>query len=158
MKHTASTLDPLFEDEVVLPVQYADMVRGDARRPPEHRLLFAVLEDAVRCWQIHERATTRSGRSLFWETAAWMASDDDSSPFTFVAICQLFGLEPAYVRAGLRRWSARQPTSGANVVPFRVRRVSGTRHSVTSEGLGLSRRTPRRRHVPTIRQHGHYPA
>lgn len=154
MKTTATNLEPLFEDEVLLPVQYADMTRGDARRPPEHRLLFAVLEDAVRCWQVYDGATTYRGRRLFWETAEWFASDDDSSPFTFVAICQLFGLEPAYVRAGLRRWTIRQRAAGANVIPFRVRRVGGTRHSVTSEGLGLRPRMPAGRRVPAFRQHG----
>jgi hypothetical protein len=159
MKNTAPRLDPLFEDEIILPVQYADMVRGDARRPPEHRLLFAVLEDAVRCWQLYETATTRRGRNLFWETAAWFASDADDSPFAFIAICQLFGLEPGYVRTGLQRWSQRHRASGnTNVVPFRVRRVGGMRHSVTGVGLGLRPRVPSRRHAPIVRQHGAQPA
>lgn len=158
MKTIAITLEPLLQDDAFLPVQYADMIRGNAGRPPEHRLLFAVLEDAVRCWQLYERATTRRGRNLFRETAAWFASDDDSSPFAFVTTCQVFGLDPSYVRAGLRRWTARQHATGATVVPFRVRRVGGMRHSVRSEGLGLRRRTPRGGHVPAVRQHGDWSA
>jgi hypothetical protein len=133
----ATKYDPSLEEELLLPVQYADLVRGDMQRPPEHRLLFAVLEDAVRCWQVHTNATGRRGQRLFMEVAEWFASNADDSPFTFVAICQLFGLEPEYVRGGLHRWRDRQRATGAKVVPFRVRRVSGLRHAVTSGAPGL---------------------
>jgi len=133
----APDLNPIFEDETLLPVQYADLHRGD-RRNGEHRLLYAVLEDAVRCWQVYDGATTTRGQRLFNEAAEWFASEDDSSPFTFVAICQLFELEPDYVRAGLRRWSERNRNVKGRVVPFRVRRVSGTRHMVTGKAPGTS--------------------
>jgi hypothetical protein len=123
---------PLFEDETLLPVQYADLHRAESRNG-EHRLLYAVLEDAVRCWQMYENATTARGQRLFQEADEWFASDDDSSPFTFVTICQLFSLDPDYVRTGLRRWSERNRDVKGKVVPFRLRRVSGTRHSVTGK-------------------------
>ncbi|HEV7731834.1 MAG TPA: hypothetical protein VGR62_06715 [Candidatus Binatia bacterium] len=137
MHATATKLEPLLYEETILPVQYADMNRGDGRRPPEHRLLFAVLEDAVRCWQIYEGAPGRRAQRLFREVGEWFASDDDSSPFTFIAICQLFAIDPAYLRGGLHRWGDNRRATGATVVPFRVRRVGGLRHSVTSGGLGL---------------------
>ena len=123
-------MDHLLENETLEPVQYADLLRGDTQ-PPEHRLLFAVLEDAVRCWQVYGNGTSRRDQRLFREGADWFASDDDGSPFTFVAICQLFGLEPGYVRGGLRGWRERQRTTGGKVVPFRVRRARGSRHAVT---------------------------
>ena len=133
MHATAPTLDPPIDQELLLlPVQYADMVGADAQRAPEHRLLLAVLEDAVRCWQVHGSAKSSRGRRLFRDVEEWFASDDDGSPFTFVAICQLFGLEPTCLRAGLRHWSEQQRATGANVVPFRVRRVSGIRHALTA--------------------------
>jgi len=134
MYATASRLDAPIEDELVLPVQYAALVHGDRQLAPEHRLLWAVLEDAVRCWQIHERRRTSRDRRLFGEVAEWFASDDDASPFRFIAICQLFGLEPSYLRAGLQRWSDRRRASGGKVVPFRLRRISGLRHTVTATG------------------------
>jgi hypothetical protein len=130
--------EPLPEEEILLPVQYADMVRGNTLRTPEHRLLFAVLEDAVRCWQVYGTATDRRGQRLFLEVSEWFASEDDDSPFTFVAICHLFGLAPSHLHTGLRRWSDRRRAIGGKIVPFRLRRVGGTRHSV-----GLQReRTP----------------
>lgn len=118
-----------FENEAILPVQFEDLVRSEAR-PPEHRLLFAVLEDAVRCWQLYASSTSPTGQEIFREADEWFASSDDSSPFTFVAICQLFGLDPDYIRMGLRRWRERQRATGSKVVPFRIRRVGGTRHMV----------------------------
>lgn len=134
MYATASRLDAPIEDELLLPVQYAALVHGDRHLAPEHRLLWAVLEDAVRCWQIHERRSSSRDRRLFGEVAAWFASDDDGSPFSFIAICQLFGLDPSYLRAGLQRWSDRRRATGGRVVPFRVRRISGLRHTVTAAG------------------------
>jgi hypothetical protein len=133
----APDLNPIFEDETLLPVQHADMHRGD-RRNGEHRLLYAVLEDAVRCWQVYDGSTTARGQRLFGEAADWFASDDDSSPFTFVAICHLFSLDVDYVRDGLRRWSERNHQVKGKVVPFRVRRVSGTRHMVTGHAPGVA--------------------
>ena len=130
----APRLDPAIEDELLLPVQYAALVRSDRQLGPEHRLLLAVLEDAVRCWQIHERRMSSRDRHLFQEVASWFASDDDWSPFSFIAISQLFGLDPSYLRAGLQRWSDRRRAAGSRVVPFRVRRMSGLRHSVTAAG------------------------
>jgi hypothetical protein len=134
MHATASRLDAPIEDELLLPVQYAALVRGGRQFAPEHRLLWAVLEDAVRCWQIHERCKSSRDRRLFGEVTEWFASDDDGSPFSFIAICQLFGLDPSYLRGGLQRWSDRRRATGGRVVPFRVRRSSGLRHTVTAAG------------------------
>jgi hypothetical protein len=105
----STELESLFEDEVLLPNQYFDSPMGRSR-PPEHRLLWAVLEDAVRGWQVYESATDRKGHEQFSQASAWFASEADDSPFTFVAICQLFHLEPDYVRCGLRRWRERRIT------------------------------------------------
>lgn len=129
---------PLVADETLLPGQFAELQRSTVRSG-EHRLLYAVLEDAVRCWQVHDGATSQRGSRLFQDTAAWFASDSDASPFTFVAICQVFDLEPDVVRAGLRSWSARRRETRGKVVPFRLRRMNGTRHTVTATRPGSGR-------------------
>ena len=131
MQASALKMDSLLEEEILLPVQYADLQRGATPRPPEHGLLFAVLEDAVRCWQTYGNSTDRRGQHLFQEVSQWFASDDDGSPFTFVAICHLFDLEPGCIRDGLRRWLERQRLTGHRAAPLRVRRASGLRHAVT---------------------------
>ncbi len=115
--------------EIVLPEQFAELRRNGEARPPEHRLMLAVLEDAV-----HTHLRTRDARTprdfrLFHETADWFASDATDSPFSFVTICQVWSLDPDYIRSGLARWHARRDAR-ALPLPFRIRRVSGSRHHV----------------------------
>lgn len=138
MNAYSADASPAFEDETVLPVQFADLQRSSVRKG-EYRLLFAVLEDAVRCWQLYDGATSQRGKRLFRETADWFASESDQSPFTFVAICQSFDLEPDFVRIGLHRWSESQRRTRGKVVPFRLRRMNGTRHTVTGTRPGSGR-------------------
>jgi hypothetical protein len=121
------------EPDLLLPEQIENAGRRCMR--PEHRLMLAVLEDAVRAYQTGCASDGGERRLHFRETADWFASDDTEWPFSFVTICQHLGIEPEYVRAGLRRWRARH---GAGVpgalpaLPFRIRRVRGSRHRVTS--------------------------
>ncbi len=125
--------------EIMLPVQFDDLRRAGVVRCSEHRLMLAVIEDAVDIYQVGCDRDARS-RRLFRETEEWFASDDDGPPFSFVTICQVFGLDPDCVRAGLLRWRATRNTSHgtSRAIPFRVRHVSGSRHHVT-----LSRRRRR---------------
>ena len=70
----------------------------------EPRLMFAVLEDAVQSFKRYVAEPGTRARRLFTETAAWFADDDRTSPFSFVSICDALGLEPSYLRAGLRHY------------------------------------------------------
>ena len=92
-----------------------DSITPDQLRPPpvalaalpERRLISAILEHAVADFQRFALATDVRSRRLFLETQAWFLSDADASPFTFVSICQALGLEPTWVRGGLKRWLER---------------------------------------------------
>ena len=127
--------------EIVLPTQF-DAIRGTAVHLPEHRLMLAVLEDAVHAYQVGCGARDVVWRRRFHETDAWFTSDDTSSPFSFVTICLVVGLDPDFLRGGLRRWRARQEADGHAGSPttFRFRRVSGSRHRVTMSRRGSSSR------------------
>jgi hypothetical protein len=118
--------------EIMLPAQFDDLRQSGVVTCGEHRLMLAVLEDAVHLYQVGDRRDTRARRVLD-ETEQWFASEETTSPFSFVTICQVFGLDSDYLRAGLCRWRARReldgPTSAA--MPLRIRRVSGSRHRVT---------------------------
>ena len=119
--------------EIVLPSQFDDLRRNGEGRPPEHRLMLAVLEDAVYSYQQSCDSRTARDRRLAHETEQWFESEETGSPFSFVTICQVFGLDPDYLRAGLRRWQARRESddhAGSRTIPFRIRRVSGSRHHV----------------------------
>jgi len=115
--------------EIVLPAQLDDLRKGHLL--PEHRLMLAVLEDAVHCYQVSCACDDPAPARLFRETAEWFASDETTSPFCFLTICQAFGIDPDYLRAGLRRWSERHRKNdrrGARTVPLRrIRRVAGLR-------------------------------
>ena len=130
------------EPETILPSQFFDRFQVDASFQPEKRLMLAVLEDAVGTFQKYAVAAGRRGRRLFTEAEDWFESDDGGWPFAFVNVCQALGLEPQYVRAGLRRWRQGQQAYGEEspkVVRFPFRRVNGRRHSITGRPVGIRR-------------------
>jgi hypothetical protein len=76
---------------------------------PEADLMRAVLADALMCFQKGLIVQGRRVQRLAGEARQWLFSDDDRWPFSFVAICAVLGLEPAYIRRGLQRWEQGQP-------------------------------------------------
>jgi hypothetical protein len=78
-----------------------------ANREPSRRLMLAVLADAIATFRRTAGMATRDDAAAFAETAHWFASDDDSDPFAFVAICGALGIDAAYLRRGLKGIRAR---------------------------------------------------
>ena len=64
----------------------------------EMRLALAVLEDALRCALRHHDSRLVEQRQAARAALEWIRSEDDSPPFTFVRICQLFDLDPDWIR------------------------------------------------------------
>jgi len=90
----------------------------------ERRLLIALLEDGVRCYQKYAFSGTRRGRRLFREAEAWFdATADVAVPFAYV--CDVLGVEPDYVRSTLRGWRARNFT-GSSVAAHTARPYNGS--------------------------------
>ena len=99
------------EPEVILPTQFFATLRRDApRKGGEYRLVVAVLEDAVDCFQKYAFAVDKRGRRIFEEAKRWIIDDakasegKNDSGFSFEQICGVLGLDPAYLRRGLQRW------------------------------------------------------
>jgi hypothetical protein len=69
----------------------------------EMRLALAILEDALRCAMRHHDSRITEQRIAAREAMEWIRSDDDSPPFTFVRVCQLFDLDPDWIRDTLHR-------------------------------------------------------
>ncbi|MEW6271879.1 MAG: hypothetical protein AB1689_21560 [Thermodesulfobacteriota bacterium] len=69
----------------------------------ERRLALAVLEEALRCVLHHHGSRVRRQRTAAHEALLWIASDDDAPPFAFVRLCQLFDLDPGWIRDMVRR-------------------------------------------------------
>lgn len=67
----------------------------------EKRLMLAVLERAVDDFRNYAKVPTRRGRWLSMQVAAWFGSSE-TGPFDFEGICQATGLDPGFIRKGLR--------------------------------------------------------
>ena len=59
-------------------------------------------------FSIPRAATGRRGRRLFREAEEWIMRDDLTWLCSFVNICHVLGVDPDYLREGLRRWRDEQ--------------------------------------------------
>jgi len=81
------------------PEQYYDQFARADHLEGEARLLFAVLEDAIRCYTTGARGR-RSQRELD-EVKEWVNTRGDHDLFSFDSICRAFDLNPVQLRGQL---------------------------------------------------------
>lgn len=134
-QHDATSLDGtlprLLEPEILLPTQLYE--RGSrAILEGERRLMLAVLEDAVSCFQKYAGATGQRGRRLFQEAEEWFLEDDGTWVFSFEAICAVLNINSEYFRKNLESWKqellAQPPETRKKV--GRVRLRAARRHKI----------------------------
>jgi hypothetical protein len=105
-------LDPgsAFVPDVLTPVQYYDQRRNNSANDPVKRLMLAVLEDALRLFQNNAGgdATVGHRKLRFMEAEEWLYGTGGEGPFSFEAVCETLGIEPGFLRRGLREWRAQQ--------------------------------------------------
>ncbi len=95
--------------DAMTPGQFYDGIRADdASIRPIKRLMLAVLEDAMRCYQTYACTHNRAMRRLFVEAEAWLMDKNGDGPFACVTICETLGIDPGCLREGLRRWRIQQ--------------------------------------------------
>jgi hypothetical protein len=97
----------LFQPDALLGDQYLENFRRTIPLEPEKTLLLAVLEDGIRCFQDNVLPRNRKKQMLFEEAQEWLFSDNSDWLFSFVSICAVLGLDPGYIRRGLRQWQER---------------------------------------------------
>jgi hypothetical protein len=97
----------LFEPDTLVSAQYFENLRSKTIEP-EKRLMLAILEDAVNCFQANVMAQSGSRKKLFRETEDWIVTQDDDWIFSFVSVCENLRLNPEYVRQGLLRWKEKK--------------------------------------------------
>src|SRR5713101_4192774 len=105
----------------ILPEQFYSSPTGTNTAHGEIALMRAVLEDAVNCFQKQFVKNGRRTQRLAREAEEWLFRNDYHWPFSFVNICAVLGLDPEYIRMGLKRWRQRPPTG-----PQKKRRRVGT--------------------------------
>lgn len=73
-------------------------------REGEEKLMLAVLQDAVECFQVYVLAETQREKRLFQEAEDWILEKDSEWLFSFENICEVLQLHPDYIRQGLLCW------------------------------------------------------
>jgi len=94
----------LFTPDTLLPSQYFDRLRSRSEYDGERRLMLAILEDAIDVYRKQAGARDRKRQQLFLDAETWIEDTDATWIFSFENICVALGLEPDYLRGGLRAW------------------------------------------------------
>lgn len=143
MEWESGELGSLFAPSILTPKQYYGERSDDSAVRPIKRLMLAILEDALRCMHKNAHAKNGTHRRMFRDAERWLCSDNDNVIFSFTVVCETLGIDPEYLRSGLRHWhkgtalgepgrvGRRSPVTrdGSIIVgaPARVRRVQGRR-------------------------------
>lgn len=127
----------VFDPDIILPAQHFAAIQRKKFPSGEHRLLVALIQDAIECFQKHMHARDAKRRQLFLDAQGWIGSEDDRGVFSFNNVCMLLGMNPDYVRQGLAHWcetakeaprSTRRRTGGdrpaARIVPAQAPEAS----------------------------------
>ena len=131
----------LFQPDTLLPEQYLDTFRRKLHLEPEKKLMLALLEDAIACYQKYLLARDSKGKALFEEAEEWLRQPGGGSVFAFDSVCELLGLNPDYLRRGMAEWkqaalTQRAPTKVYQLAPEPRKR---------GRGAAVSRRSRRTR-------------
>lgn len=69
-----------------------------------HRLMWAVLKDALRCYHTYVDARSVHGQRLFRDADRWLQSRDLKGVFSCENVCAVLGVDSDYLRLRLHRW------------------------------------------------------
>ena len=105
----------LFQPDTLLSAQYFDTLRRRTLLEPEKRLMLAVLDDAINCYQDNLFARSTKNKRLFDEAEEWIVAADGDGIFCFDSVCESLGFNPEFLRQGLLRWK----TKNLQVQPHR---------------------------------------
>lgn len=94
----------LFGPDTVARDQYFDIHKTNQNLEPEKKLMMAVLEDAVACFQDNIAATDPEKKVLYDDALVWFVNTNNDWLFSFDNVCDALGLTPSYVRRGLLAW------------------------------------------------------
>jgi hypothetical protein len=102
--HDLRAASEIFFPVAVLPEQFFAPADGSDKTCGVFALMRAVLEEAVHCLQQQSLKSGRRAQRLTREAEEWFFTDDPHWLFSFVNICAVLGLDPAYIRRGLMQW------------------------------------------------------
>lgn len=94
----------VFQPDVLLPMQYFGALKRKKYHSGEHRLVVALMRDAVDCFQKYIHSVDAKRRQLYLDAEGWISDEDDRGQFSFNNVCELLGMNSQYVREGLIGW------------------------------------------------------
>jgi hypothetical protein len=109
----------LFQQDTLLPAQYFETFRRKFQLEPEKRLMLAILDDAVTCFQKHLSTRDNRGKALYREAEEWIFDESDESLFSFDNVCEALGFDAKYVRQGLGTWKQNKLTQPPRAKVYR---------------------------------------
>lgn len=112
-----SVIDDLMAGGELLPAQ----LPSASHWTPEKKLAAAVLASAL--VEIRDHHGSPAHRRRVAEALEWVALDDGEWPYSFVRLCNLFGLEPQWVRGVVDRW-VRVPREERKAISFLYRQAA----------------------------------
>ena len=115
-----------YEPDMLASQQYLKNYRRTNPVQPEKALLFAVMAEAVETYQRFAFSESPRQQRLFNEAKAWLWGEESGSLFSFGNICEVFGLDPVFLRRGLMQWTVNRQhnkswRSGIQLRPVRGR-------------------------------------
>src|ERR1700730_2645294 len=108
MEWENGVLGSIFVPDLLTPEQYYDSRRDDSRIAPVKRLMTARLGAALRCFLNKADAKSGPRKRIFAEAEQWLCGEDGDGPFSFETVCETLGIEPSFLRGGLRQWRDQQ--------------------------------------------------
>ena len=110
----------LFQADSLVPAEYFETFRRKTHLEPEKRLMLAVLDDAIACFQKYVSAREGRGEKIFGEAEDWFLEENGDWPFAFENICDVLGIDPHYLRQGLLHWKEKHLAGSAKKKIYRV--------------------------------------
>jgi hypothetical protein len=89
----------------------------------EFVLVQAILREAIRTYQKFALKKGNRAARLFREVDEWFSAEDRQWFFSFVNVCDVLGLEPTYIRTGLKLWRERKLQAAASASVQGVQRM-----------------------------------
>jgi hypothetical protein len=96
----------IFQPDVLIESQYLATQTRRVHLDAERVLMFAVLRDAVSCFQDNVGSDCKRKQAMYRDAEEWILDKDRTHLFSFDNVCEILGLDPDYMRAGLIRWKS----------------------------------------------------
>jgi len=122
------------EGDVLIDESYFSVYRQIKPGNPERKLMFAILVDAIRTYQKFADSKSLCGKALFREVEAWFWNEDSDRVFSFINMCEVFGLNPAFFRWRLRQLTIIHKRRVSRGKVFQLRPIANRPRNLTFSG------------------------